>query len=128
MAGGAAFGLSSVLAAFSPGPEMLIVARALLGVAGATLMPSTLALISTMFRDSGQRTLAVSVWMMCLLSGTAVGPLAGGALLGYFWWGSVFLLAVPAMALLPAWQARRDAPVHPTDLLRVGRKALNRSA
>lgn len=100
--GGGAFGLSSALAAFSPSPETLIVSRALLGVAGATLMPSTLALIGTMFQDPGQRTLAVSVWMMCLLSGTAVGPLAGGALLGSFWWGSVFLLAVPVMALLLA--------------------------
>lgn len=100
--GGAAFGLSSTLAAFSPSPEVLIVSRALLGVAGATLMPSTLALIGTMFRDPEQRTLAVSVWMMCLLSGTAVGPLAGGVLLEFFWWGSVFLLAVPVMALLLA--------------------------
>jgi MFS transporter, DHA2 family, multidrug resistance protein len=51
-----------------------------------------------MFQDPNQRTLAISVWMMSLLS--AVGPLAGGALLEFFWWGSMFLLAVPVMALL----------------------------
>ena len=100
LAGGAAFGLVSALAAFSPNAEMLIASRALMGVAGATLMPSTLSLISSMFQDPTQRTLAISVWMMSLLSGTAVGPLAGGALLEFFWWGSVFLLAVPVMALL----------------------------
>ncbi len=125
MIGGAAFGLSSMLAAFSSGPEMLVVSRALLGVAGATLMPSTLALISTMFRDPEQRTLAVSVWMMCLLSGTAVGPLAGGVLLEFFWWGSVFLLAVPVMALLLAagpvfLPEYRDPRAGRLDLISVG--------
>jgi MFS family permease len=68
---------------------MLIASRALMGVAGATLMPSTLSLISFMFQDPNQRTLAISVWMISILSGTAVGPLAGGALLEFFWWGSV---------------------------------------
>ena len=125
MIGGAAFGLASILAALSSSPEMLIFSRALLGVAGATLMPSTLALISTMFRDPTQRTLAVSVWMMCLLSGTAIGPLTGGALLGFFWWGSVFLLAVPVMALLLAagpifLPEYRDPRAGRLDLISVG--------
>ncbi|MFF4416843.1 MFS transporter [Streptosporangium sp. NPDC001559] len=98
--GGAAFGLASVLAAYSGSPGMLIAARALLGVAGATLMPSTLALISNMFADAGQRGLAISLWAACQFGGAALGPVIGGVLLEHFWWGSVFLLGVPVMALL----------------------------
>jgi MFS transporter, DHA2 family, multidrug resistance protein len=79
---------------------MLIAARAVLGVAGATLAPSTLALISNMFLDPAQRAFAIGVWVTCFSAGAAVGPLAGGVLLQFFWWGSVFLLAVPVMALL----------------------------
>ncbi|MDT0329697.1 MFS transporter [Nocardiopsis lambiniae] len=98
--GGAAFGATSVLAAFSTSAEMLILARALLGIAGATLMPSTLSLIRTMFHDPAQRTVAVSVWMTCFAVGGALGPLLGGLMLGRFEWGSVFLLGVPVMLLL----------------------------
>jgi MFS transporter, DHA2 family, multidrug resistance protein len=100
--GAAAFGAVSVLAAFSRSAEMLIAARALLGVAGATLAPSTLSLIRNMFVDPGQRALAVGVWVTSFSAGAVIGPLAGGLLLEFFWWGSVFLLAVPAMALLLA--------------------------
>jgi MFS transporter, DHA2 family, multidrug resistance protein len=100
MLGAAAFGLASTLAAFSTGALTLIAARALLGVAAATLSPSALALISHMFKDPRQRTLAVSVWVTSLSAGGAVGPLLGGALLSLFWWGSVFLVGVPVMALL----------------------------
>ena len=98
--GAAAFGAASVLAAYATSPAMLIGARALLGVAGATLSPSTLALISTMFASPRQRAVAIGVWMACFMSGAAIGPLVGGLLLVHFWWGSVFLLAVPVMALL----------------------------
>jgi MFS transporter, DHA2 family, multidrug resistance protein len=98
--GAIAFSLASLFAAFSTSAEMLIVARALLGVAGATLMPSTLSLIRNMFLDASQRTLAVSIWMMCILTGQALGPLIGGILLEHFWWGSAFLIAVPVMILL----------------------------
>jgi DHA2 family multidrug resistance protein-like MFS transporter len=98
--GAAAFGAASVLAAYSSSPAMLIAARAVLGIAGATLSPSTLALISTMFRQPRQRAVAIGVWMACFMSGAAIGPVAGGLMLEHFWWGSVFLLAVPAMALL----------------------------
>jgi DHA2 family multidrug resistance protein-like MFS transporter len=100
MIGAAAFGAASVLAAFSTSSEMLIAARALLGIAGATLAPSTLSLIRNMFLDPDQRTFAIGVWATSFSAGAALGPLAGGALLEYFWWGSVFLVAVPVMALL----------------------------
>jgi DHA2 family multidrug resistance protein-like MFS transporter len=98
--GAAAFGAASLLAAFSTSAEMLIAARALLGVAGATVAPSTLSLIRNMFNDPGQRTTAIGVWIMSYSLGGAVGPLLGGALLEFFWWGSVFLLALPVMAVL----------------------------
>ena len=98
--GAAAFGVASVLAAFSTSVEMLIVSRALLGVAAATLAPSTLSLIRNMFLDPGQRTFAIGVWATSFSVGAALGPLLGGVLLEFFWWGSVFLLAVPVMCLL----------------------------
>jgi MFS transporter, DHA2 family, multidrug resistance protein len=98
--GAVAFGIASVLAAFSTSVEMLIVSRALLGVAAATLAPSTLSLIRNMFLDPGQRTFAIGVWATSFSVGAALGPLLGGVLLEFFWWGSVFLLAVPVMALL----------------------------
>jgi DHA2 family multidrug resistance protein-like MFS transporter len=100
LAGAAAFAAASMLAAWSTSAGMLIAARALLGVAGATLAPSTLSLIRNMFADPRQRTVAVSVWITSFAVGGAVGPLVGGVLLEWFWWGSVFLVAVPAMALL----------------------------
>ena len=98
--GAAAFGLASVLAAFSRSAEMLIATRALLGIAGATLAPSTLSLIRNMFLDPQQRTVAIGVWVTSYSVGGAIGPLIGGILLEYFWWGSVFLIGVPVMVLL----------------------------
>ncbi|SEH03843.1 MFS transporter, DHA2 family, multidrug resistance protein [Nonomuraea solani] len=100
MIGGAAFAALSVVAAFAADPLTLIVARALLGVAGATLAPSTLALITNMFRDERQRGRAIAIWATCQFTGGALGPVLAGVLLQHFWWGSVFLVAVPAMALL----------------------------
>jgi DHA2 family multidrug resistance protein-like MFS transporter len=98
--GAAAFGAASLLAAFATTSTMLIAARALLGIAGGTLAPSTLSLIRVMFRDPQQRTVAIGVWIASYSLGAAIGPLAGGALLELFWWGSVFLIGLPAMALL----------------------------
>ena len=100
--GAAAFGVASVLAAFSTSAGMLIATRAVLGIAGATLMPSTLALLNNMFQDPGQRATAIAVWVGCFMGGATLGPVVGGAMLEFFWWGSVFLLGVPVMGLLLA--------------------------
>ncbi|MDT9682312.1 MFS transporter [Streptomyces sp. TRM76323] len=100
MLGAAAFGAVSVLAAYSTSAEMLIAARAALGIAGATLMPSTLALISNMFTDQRQRSLAIGVWATSFALGMALGPVVGGVMLDHFWWGSAFLLAVPVAVVL----------------------------
>lgn len=98
--GAAAFGAASTLAAFASSTEMLIASRALLGLAAATLAPSTLSLISNIFADERQRGFAIGVWIASFALGGAVGPVVGGLLLEQFWWGSVFLVAVPIMVLL----------------------------
>lgn len=98
--GATAFGGASALAAFSSTPEMLIAARLMLGVAGATIMPSTLSLIRNIFTDSAERTRAIAMWSAAAASGIALGPLVGGALLENFWWGSVFLINVPIIIVL----------------------------
>lgn len=98
--GAGAFGAVSILAAFSTSAEMLIVSRALLGIAGATLAPSTLSLIFHMFTDPRQRSLAIAAWIGAFSAGSAIGPIVGGAMLEMFWWGSVFLLALPVMVAL----------------------------
>ena len=100
LGGAAAFGILSVLAALSTTPEMLIASRALLGIAGATIAPSTLSLIFAMFKDPKQRATAIGVWISAFSAGSAVGPVLGGIVLEQFWWGAVFLLALPVMALL----------------------------
>ena len=100
MFGGAAFGAASAIAAFADTALTLIATRALLGVAGATLMPSTMALIRNMFHDPDQRRIAIAVWINCFVVGGALGPLVGGIMLENFWWGSVFLLNVPVMIAL----------------------------
>ncbi|MDH6137206.1 DHA2 family multidrug resistance protein-like MFS transporter [Kitasatospora sp. MAA4] len=100
MIGTAAFGAASLVAAYAPGPGWLIAARALLGVAGATIMPSTLSLIRSLFPDARERGTAIGIWGAAATAGAAAGPLVGGVLLEHFWWGSVFLLNLPVMALL----------------------------
>lgn len=102
MIGAAAFGVASILAAFANTAGMLIAARAILGIAGATLAPSTLSLIRNMFLHPGQRSMAIGVWVASYSAGGAIGPLIGGLMLEHFWWGSVFLLAIPVMVLLLA--------------------------
>ena len=94
------FGLASLLAASAPSAGWLIAARVLLGVAGATLMPSTLSIVRNLFPDARQRTRAIAVWAAGSSGGAALGPLVGGVLLEHFWWGSVFLINLPVMAVV----------------------------
>ncbi|MFF4256007.1 MFS transporter [Streptomyces sp. NPDC001663] len=98
--GAAAFGTASLIAAYANSAETLIAARAVLGIGGATLMPSTMALIRTMFTDPGQRAKAIGMWSGVMTAGIALGSVMSGVLVQYFWWGSVFLVNLPAMALL----------------------------
>ncbi|NUO33992.1 MAG: MFS transporter [Dermatophilaceae bacterium] len=100
LAGALAFGVASAAAAYASSPGQLIFWRAVLGIAGATLMPSTMGLIRTIFSDEKQMMTAIGVWYSCFMGGMAVGPLVGGVLLAHFWWGSAFLLGVPFMVLL----------------------------
>ena len=123
--GAAVFGIASVAAAFSTSPEMLIASRALLGVAGAAVMPSVLALVTGMFTDQRQRSRALAIWLTCFMAGLTLGPLVGGLLLAYFWWGSVFLVAVPGIvvllvlgpALLPDQKAPRAGQLDPVSVV-----------
>ena len=100
LCGATAFAIVSVTTAYSSSPEMLIATRALLGVAGATLTPATLALIRGLFPDQRERSIAVGIWASAFSAGAAFGPIVGGVLLEHFWWGSVFLINVPVMLVL----------------------------
>jgi MFS transporter, DHA2 family, multidrug resistance protein len=123
--GAAAFGLASLVAAWSTSPAMLIMMRALLGIAGATLAPSTLALVRTLFRNPEQRTTAIGIWIASYSAGAALGALLGGVLLSRFGWGSAFLIGVPVMLLLLVLAPRllpeyRQAQTRAIDLVSVG--------
>lgn len=119
--GASLFGLASVIAAFAPTSALLIAARALMGIGGATLLPSSLSLITDLFADPRARGRAIGVWTAFFAGGAVVGPIIGGVLLHHFWWGSVFLINVPVLlvlllvapALLPE---RRVASGSPLDL------------
>jgi DHA2 family multidrug resistance protein-like MFS transporter len=100
--GATGFGVVSVLAAFAPTAELLIVARAVMGFFGAMIMPSTLSLLRSMFRDARQRTLAIAVWAGAFAAGSSLGPIVGGVVLQHFAWGAVFLIAVPFLLPLVA--------------------------
>ncbi|MDO5699332.1 MAG: MFS transporter [Dermatophilus congolensis] len=118
--GAPAFGVASVIAAFSTSPEMLIAARALLGIGGATLMPSTLGLIRTIFPERRERRAAIAVWGAAFSGGAAIGPVLGGWMLEHYWWGSVFLINAPVMVLflvaaVPLLPESRDPAPGPFD-------------
>ena len=118
LAGAALFGIASVVAAFAPSAAVLIGARAVMGIGGATLMPSSLSLIANMFPDARSRGRAIGVWTAAFAGGSALGPVIGGVLLHHFWWGVVFLINVPVLAilflaapkLLPEYRARSSEP------------------
>ena len=97
LCGATLFGIVSAITAYSSSPEMLIATRALLGMAGATLAPATLALIRGLFPDQRERSIAVGIWASAFSAGAALGPVIGGVLLEHFWWGSVFLMSVPVL-------------------------------
>ncbi|WP_412074779.1 MFS transporter [Streptomyces xanthophaeus] len=99
MTGTAVFGAASTGAAFAPGPELLIAFRALMGVAGATLLPSALAVLSGLFTDPRRRAKAIGIFAATFAAGFAIGPVVGGQLLSTFWWGSVFLINLPVVVL-----------------------------
>lgn len=113
----AGFGAVSLAATFATDALALVAARALLGFFGAMLMPTTLALLRTLFADRAQRRLAVAIWATGFAAGAAMGPIVGGLLLEHFWWGSIFLVNVPVAVLvlamlpvLPSAERRRVAP------------------
>jgi DHA2 family multidrug resistance protein-like MFS transporter len=111
------FGIASLVAAYSPSPLILIGARALLAIGAAMMMPATLSIIRLTFADDRERALAIGIWGAVASSGAAVGPVIGGILLEYFWWGSVFLINVPvvivalvaAAAFVPGRRGSPDA-------------------
>ena len=117
--GYALFGVASAIAALADTAQVLIVARALLGVGGAMIMPATLSILRQVFPDRRERALAIGVWSAVAAVGAAVGPLLGGFLLEHFWWGSVFLINIPLMLvslpvgrlLLPESTGDGDGPV-----------------
>ncbi|MCQ1581034.1 MFS transporter [Streptomyces parvus] len=98
--GYALFGLASVLAATADTSGVLIAARALLGVGGAMIMPATLSILRQVFPDRRERALAIGVWTAVAAVGAATGPVVGGFLVEHFWWGSVFLINIPLMAVI----------------------------
>jgi DHA2 family multidrug resistance protein-like MFS transporter len=105
MAGLMAFGAASIGAAFAPSPELLIAARAALAAGAAMMMPATLSLIRLTFTDERERALAIGIWAAVASGGAALGPVVGGLLLEYFWWGSVFLINVPVVLVALAASA-----------------------
>ena len=122
------FGIASAISAFAPSSGVLIGARALMGVGGAMILPSTMSIVRDVFRDREERVKAVGIWSATLAGGAAVGPLVGGVLVEHFWWGSVFLVNVPlllvvfpaALRVLPESRAEDPAPWDVLSVLLVG--------
>ncbi|MFE7808435.1 MFS transporter [Streptomyces sp. NPDC057430] len=112
------FGVASAVAALATAPGVLIGARALLGVGGAMIMPATLSILRAVFPDRRERATAIGIWTAVAAIGAATGPVLGGFLVEHYWWGSVFLINIPLMALilplgrwlLPESKGRGDGP------------------
>ncbi len=118
----AIFGLTSLMAAFSPNPDTLIAARVILAFGAAMMMPATLAIVRQSFEDPDERALAIGIWSAVASGGAALGPVIGGLLLEYYWWGSVFLINVPIVIIalgfaLIVIEKSRSNPEHTFDLL-----------
>ncbi|MFG2299030.1 MFS transporter [Streptomyces sp. NPDC048603] len=94
------FGVASAVAALADNAQVLIAARALLGIGGAMIMPATLSILRQVFPDRKERALAIGIWTGVAAIGAASGPVLGGFLIQHFWWGSVFLINIPLMALI----------------------------
>ena len=125
--GGVGFAAVSLMAAFAPSAGWLIVARGLLGIFGAMLMPATLSLIRNIFTDASERRAAIAVWAAGFSAGAALGPVVGGWLLEHFWWGSIFLIAIPVLVpllilgprLLPESRDPSPGPLDPIGIVLV---------
>lgn len=125
--GASGFAVVSSLAAFAPSAEMLVLLRGAMGFFGAMLMPSTLSLIRNVFTNPAERRIAIAAWGAGFSGGAALGPILGGFLLEHFWWGSVFLLALPmlipmlllAPALVPESRDPEPGPVDPVSIVLV---------
>ncbi|MFZ0625007.1 MAG: DHA2 family efflux MFS transporter permease subunit [Acidimicrobiia bacterium] len=87
------FGAASIGAAFADSANMLIAARAMMGIGGALIMPSTLSIITNIF-EGAERGRAIAAWAAVAGLGIIIGPVIGGWLLENFWWGSIFLINV----------------------------------
>jgi EmrB/QacA subfamily drug resistance transporter len=119
------FGVFSALASTASSPGMLIAARALMGVGGAFIFPTTLSILTNTFRDPAERARAIGVWAGVAGIGIAIGPVVGGLLVERFGWGSVFLINVPVCAvtfvlarwLVPDTSAREESPLDPIGAL-----------
>lgn len=129
MIGAGLFGAASLAAAFSPSANVLIATRALMGVGGATLMPSTLSLIRSLFDDAAERGRAIGIWAAGFSGGAVLGPIIGGVLLEFFDWGAIFLINVPVVVLLilvapillPEYRQRQPEPLDiPSVVLALG--------
>lgn len=125
MIGATGFAVLSAVAAFSPSAEWLIAMRAAMAIFGAMIMPATLSLIRNMFADAAERRVAIAIWAAAFSGGAALGPIVGGALLEHFFWGSVFLMAVPVLIPLlilaplcvPESRDPHPSPIDPLSIL-----------
>ena len=125
LVGATGFAVVSAAAAFAPTAGALIAARAAMGLFGAALMPATLSLIRNIFVDPTRRRTAIAIWAAGFSGGAALGPIVGGLLLEHFWWGSVFLLALPVLVpllvlgpvLVPESRDPQPGPLDPASAL-----------